>query len=89
MSALQSIQADSLGETEPECRATRPVIHQSPDELPERVQVHALPEGEPLARLGSDGGDGRHDRLPLFAQSKGDFRPKINFEQKLIYIYHR
>ena len=81
MSALQSIQADSLGETEPECRATRPVIHQSPDELPERVQVHALPEGEPLARLGSDGGDGRHDRLPLFAQSKGDFCPRTTLSK--------
>lgn len=76
LSALRAIQADSLDEPKPEGRATRPVIHQSPDELPERVQVHALPEGEPLARLGGDGGDGRHNRLPLSAQSKGDFRPK-------------
>ena len=39
----------------------------------ERTQTRALNERGPL---GPGGGNGRHDRTPLFAQSKGDFRPK-------------
>ena len=65
VSALRAIQADSPDEPKPEGCAARPVIHQSPDEPRERIQVHALTEGEFLARLGGNGGDDRHDRTPL------------------------
>ena len=46
----------------------------------ERAHLRALNGGGLGLRLGlglgGDGGDGRHDRLPLSAQSKGDFRPR-------------
>ena len=75
VSALQAIQADSLKESEPEGRAARPVVNQGSDEPRERIQVHALSEGK-LLGLGGNGSDGLHDRPPLSAQSKGDFRPR-------------
>ena len=66
VSALRSIQADSLDEPEPEGRAARPVIHQSSDELSEAVQVCSLSERELLGGLDGEVVDsGLHDRPPL------------------------
>ena len=57
----------------PKCCAERATAPRSIDRPHERTQTRALNERGPL---GPGGGNGRHDRTPLFAQSKGDFRPK-------------
>ena len=46
------------------------------DTLAGGVSKHLLGGLVDVVGLGGDGGDGRHDRLPLSAQSKGDFRPR-------------
>ena len=73
VSALRAIQADSPDEPKPEGCAARPVIHQSPDEPRERIQVHAQSflrgSGAMAVTIGMI--------VLLSAQSKGDFRPRL------------
>lgn len=75
----------------PKCGEERVTALHSLDVPLECAHLRALNGGGLGPGLwGGDSGNGRHDRPPFFsAQSKGYFRPKTNFEQKLIYIYHR
>ena len=45
------------------------------DKVLERAHLRALKNAG--LGLGIGGDDDRHDRLPLYARSKGDFRPRI------------
>lgn len=68
-------------ESSPEGLASWLSVPRGLNTLIERLQLQVLDKGGLGLGLGlgigGDGGDGRHDRLPLSAQSKGDFRPRL------------
>ena len=73
---LQAILRDSHANEEPEGRSARPLLHPGLNVLRARIQICVLPERELSGLDGEVVDSGLHDRPPLFAQSKGDFRPK-------------
>lgn len=77
--ASRTVQARE--EPSPKGLAARLAAPRGLDGLLQRIQAHAPMEGEPLARLGSNGSDGRHDRPPFSAQSKGDFCPRTTLSK--------
>ncbi len=63
-------------EARPKCGRERLSSLRRCDAPPECAHLRALNGGGLGLRFGGDSGDGRHDRTPLSAQSKGDFRPR-------------
>lgn len=85
---LQAILRDSHANEEPEGRSARPLLHPGLNVLRARIQICALPERELSGLDGEVVDSGLHDRLLSLLKARATFALN-NFEQKLIYIYHR